>query len=154
MISKEVNEMEKREDCGLLIREIHSMIEKDANRHMQAVNLSFAQFSVLMFLYSSGKERVLSKDIQQELHLAQSTSAGLISRLEAKGYVICSPDEKDGRLKWVSLSSEGRKRCDEAEAEREISEEKIMGAIEPDKREEFLQMLRAVRDNLTKELMI
>lgn len=144
--------MERKEDCGLLIREIHTMIEKDANRHMQAVNLSFAQFSVLMFLYSSGKDKVLSKDIQAKLHLAQSTAAGLISRLEAKGYIICSPDANDGRLKWVSLSTEGKKRCDEAEAVREISEEKVIRSVAPEKREEFLQMLRGIRDDLKSEL--
>ncbi|MGN0703918.1 MAG: MarR family winged helix-turn-helix transcriptional regulator [Lentihominibacter sp.] len=143
--------MERKDDCGLLIREIHTMLEKDANRHMQAVNLTFAQFSVLMFLYGSGKEKVLSKEIQSALHLAQSTSAGLISRLESKGYVTCLPDSDDRRLKWVSLSAEGRKRCDEAEAVRQDSEERILRAVAPDRRDEFISMLRAIRDDMKTE---
>ena len=49
-------------------------------------------------------EVVYPKDIEQRFHLTHPTVSGLLARLEAKGFIVCTPDPDDRRCKRVSAT--------------------------------------------------
>lgn len=66
------------------------------------------------------------KELEKRLSLAQSTTVGLISRLEQKKLVQVSGDRDDKRIKYVEITSLGEKFCNEARLEMEDTERKLL----------------------------
>lgn len=98
-------------------------IEKSANNALKDLDVTLAQGHVLRILKKSGGCATM-KQVEQEFKVAQSTTVGIISRLEKKGFVEISSHEKDKRIKIVSLTDTGKeqlisikKRLDEMENE-------------------------------------
>ena len=87
---KEECRVEERQDCGKLIKlikQINDELRKNANNAMRAQDMTVAQLDALLELdHAPGKQRSL-KELEQSLHVAQSTAAGIIARLEQKGFV-------------------------------------------------------------------
>lgn len=44
------------------------------------------------------------KEIEKDLHVAQSTTAGLLGRLQEKNLIHCCDDSKDKRIKVACLT--------------------------------------------------
>ena len=93
--------MEKPQDCGMLIKQINDELLKNANNALRLQNITLAQLEVLDQLNQAPKGRYSLKELEQILHVAQSTAAGIISRLEQKGFVAGFGDAADRRIKQV-----------------------------------------------------
>ena len=92
---------------GLYIKRISDAMAKRANRSLQAHNLTLSQSLMLMTLADS-EERIHSlKELEAHFHVAQSTMAGLVSRLERKGMLKTVTDPEDRRVKLVQLTRSG-----------------------------------------------
>ncbi|MFI3167918.1 MAG: MarR family transcriptional regulator [Bacillota bacterium] len=89
-----------------MIRRIHDKMEKDGNAKLKEIDLTLAQGHVLGFLLANDGKAPL-KDLEKALNVAQSTSAGLVSRLEKRGYIENSTDQADKRIKIVSITQSG-----------------------------------------------
>lgn len=103
--------MEQRYSCGALVKQIHDALEKDANNMMRPKGLTMAQFSVLMILREAEGLQAPLKELERALHVAQSTAAGIVSRLEQKRYVTCYTSQEDRRIKMVRLTPDGLECC-------------------------------------------
>ena len=57
------------------------------------------QSHVLLKLQDTLIERMTFKEIEKDLHVAQSTTAGLLGRLREKNLIHCCDDSKDKRIK-------------------------------------------------------
>ena len=108
--------MDNKYSCGRLLKQIHDGLEKQANNDLRTHDLTMAQVSVLMLLNDADKETLTLKEIEKALHVAQSTSAGIVSRLEQKGFVESFGDAEDKRIKLVRITQTGRQCCGEARA--------------------------------------
>lgn len=69
------------------------------------------------------------KELEQIQHVAQSTAAGIVSRLEQKGLLEALGDPEDKRIKKVRITAEGIERCKEAEQHMEQTEEYILSRL-------------------------
>ena len=67
-----------------------------------AMDLTAMQSYVLRYLHDRRGEVVYPKDIEQRFRLTHPTVSGLLARLEAKGFVTCTPDPDDRRCKRVA----------------------------------------------------
>ena len=56
------------------------------------------------------------KEIERHFQVAQSTVAGIVVRLERKGFVEAAGDRSDRRIKLVRLTAEGEGCCKKAES--------------------------------------
>ncbi len=96
-------------DCAGLMKRIDEKMEKGANVKLARFGITFAQMRVLMALYHMAEENVPLKSLERQFEVAQSTAAGLVTRLEGKGLVTSFSPSEDKRLKIVRLTEEGKK---------------------------------------------
>lgn len=136
--------MKEMNNCGMLIRQINNALEKRVNNQLKEKDLTFSQMSALIEILNSPAKKLTFKELEKRLSLAQSTTAGLISRLEQKKLVTVSRDSDDKRIKYVEITSLGEKFCKEARQEMERTEKMLLGNLSTAERESLLTMLEEV----------
>ena len=141
----------KKETCGIFIHQIHNVLKKSLNNQLRKQGLTFSQMNVLITLVSVSEKRLSFKELEKQLALAQSTTAGLISRLEQKGLVSVYGDKDDKRIKYVEITALGIKLCQEAEQDKEHTEEELVSCLSETERKTFFSLLKAVNDTLMKK---
>lgn len=134
--------------CGSLIKQIHDELEKNANNAMRPRDVTMAQCSALMALRDAPGQQMTLKELERLLHVAQSTAAGIVARMEQKGMVESLGSSEDRRIKIVRLTPEGVERCKEAEQDMEEADRKILSGLTETEQSIFLSLLKKVRDTL------
>lgn len=136
--------MKKDFACGKLIKLIHDELEKQANNTLASQNLTLTQMRVLMELETAPDHRLSLKELELLLHVAQSTAAGIVVRLEQKGYVKSFPDENDRRVKIVSITAAGMECCKNAEVHIKNMEEQLLSGLTDTEKKQFRNLLEKV----------
>ncbi|MCI8465220.1 MAG: MarR family transcriptional regulator [Lachnospiraceae bacterium] len=142
--------MIQEEPYGMFIHQIHNIIEKNVNNQLRKKRLTLSQMNVLIALVSVSEKKLSFKELEKRLTLAQSTTAGLISRLEQKGLVSVLGDEDDKRIKYVEITGLGIEYCEEARLKMNDTEEKIISSLSETERKTFLCLLKKINDTLVK----
>lgn len=137
-----------QDSCGTLLKQIHDALEKQANNSLRADGLTMAQVGVLLMLDRAEHRQMPLKELEKALHVAQSTAAGIVSRLEQKGLVECFGDAEDRRVKVVRLSEAGAGCCRTADARMAEAERQLLSSLTEAERDIFILLLRKVRDSL------
>lgn len=127
--------------CGKLIKQIHDELEKQANSALSSQNLTLAQMHVLMELDAVQEHQLTLKQLEGVLHVAQSTVAGIVSRLEQKGYVVCFADANDRRIKRVSITTAGLECCKDAQEHIKDMEDSLLSGLTEPEKEMFCSLL-------------
>lgn len=140
----------QKETYGIFIHQIHNTIEKSVNNQLRKQGLTFSQMNVLLTLASVPGKRLSFKELEKRLTLAQSTTAGLISRLEQKGLATVLGDKDDKRIKYVEITALGTKYCEDAKLEMNDTEEKLVSCLTETERKTFLSLLKKVNDTFMK----
>lgn len=134
--------------CGMYIKQINSALEKNANNILRKQDLTFAQVSALLAIRDFPEQKISLKELEKILHVAQSTTAGIISRLEQKGLVTGFGDSTDKRIKLVQITPMGEKYCREAEQNMKEAEENLLSGLTETEKSIFNSLLQKVRDTL------
>lgn len=134
--------------CGALIKQIHDELEKNANNAMRAHDITMAQCSALLILNDAPQKQLTLKELERSLHVAQSTAAGIMARLEQKGMVegFGSPDDK--RIKMLRISPQGVECCKRAERDMAQTEKTLLSGLTETEQTIFLTLLKKVRNTL------
>ncbi len=140
--------MEEQTSCGLLLKQIHDGMERQANNELRAHDLTFAQISVLMLLDGAENGTLALKEIEKTLRVAQSTAAGIVARLEQKGFAEGCGDAADRRVKRVRITGTGRQCCGEARANMGHGEEALLSGLTEEERMILRMLLVKVRQNV------
>lgn len=140
--------MKSENSCGLLLRQINNSLEKRANNDLRARDLTLAQVSALLSIQKTKEKQVTFKELEKILHLAQSTTAGIISRLEQKKLVEIHGDVSDKRIKYVCITPLGEQCCEEAEESMEKTEEILLSPLTDTERSLFYNLLQKVNEVL------
>ena len=133
---------------GLLIKQIHDRLEKQSNNALRAKDLTMMQVSVLLALQKTAEQQLSMKELERYFGVAQSTVAGIVSRLGQKGLVEAIGDAADKRIKLVHLTSAGELCCAEAACSMEEAEENLLRGLSSDERKVLNRLLTKVADNL------
>ena len=136
--------MNEQNNCGMLIRQINNAFEKKANSRLKEKDLTFSQMSALIEILNMPAGKTTFKELEKRLSLAQSTTVGLISRLEQKKLVHVSGDKDDKRIKYVEITSLGEKFCNEAKQEIEDTERRLFANFSAGEVETLLSLLKKV----------
>lgn len=136
--------MSETNTCGILIRQINNALEKRVNSQLKAKDLTLSQMTALIEILNAPAKKLTFKELEKRLSLAQSTTAGLISRLEQKKLVSVSGDADDKRIKYVEITSPGIKFCNEARLEMEHTEKILLEGLSAVEKENLLSMLEKV----------
>lgn len=140
--------MEEMRDCGRLLKQINDELRKSANNAMRSQDMTMAQLAALVALDHAPEKQCSLKDLEQSLRVAQSTAAGIVSRLEQKGFVMSFGDAADRRVKLAQITPEGMECARAARREMEAAEERLLSGLTETEREIFYTLLKKVRDSL------
>ncbi len=139
--------MENR-PCGFLIKQIHDNIEKNVNNRLRKQDMTLSQINMLLMLNKAADKRMTMKDIEKYFGVAQSTVAGIISRLEKKGFVQCSGDDIDKRIKIAAITELGQGCCKDAEKHITETEHKLLSNLNDEEKVLFNTLLQKVSKSL------
>lgn len=143
--------MKEEKPWSAVYREVFMLMEKNSNAVFKESGITSAQMGVLITLDLSRKPFVTMKELEKKMCLAQSTVAGLVARLEQKGLVECGQDVNDRRIKWVKRSEAGVQLCEHTRREMHRMDHDYLKDLTPQEREEFIRLLRKVRESLGEE---
>ena len=127
--------------CGAMIKQIHDHLEKDVNNTLRAQDLTMAQVGVLVAIHRTPEKKLQLKELERILHVAQSTVAGLVVRLEQKGFVECFIDAEDRRVKVVQITPTGEECCLRADDDMAKKEQTLLSPLSAAEQEAFLKLL-------------
>lgn len=136
--------MQKHDLCGALIKKVHDEIEKKANAMLRQQELTLSQMNVLMELEAIPDHQLTLKELEVLLHVAQSTAAGIVVRLEQKGFVESFTDENDRRVKKVMITPAGMECCKNAVSDVKDIEAKLLSGLTESEKILFLDFLEKV----------
>ena len=136
--------MEKNDLCGALIKKVHDEIEKKANALLRQQDLTLSQMNVLMELEANPNHQLSLKELEGLLHVAQSTAAGIVVRLEQKGFVSSFADENDRRIKMVSITPSGMICCKNAASDVTCMESQLLSGLTEAEKILFRDLLEKV----------
>ena len=134
----------QNDQCAPLIRQIYTTTEKRINNSMRAMDLTHAQVCMLFILIEREGGCCSMKELERQLDLSQSTTAGIVKRAEEKGLVECLPDPDDRRSKLVRVTAAGELRHRETSEDIRDTEDWLLHALTPEERPQFISMLQRV----------
>ena len=135
-------------DIGFCIKQIHDRMEKQANNAMRSSDLTMMQVSVLLALQKSEEKQMSMKELEKSFGIAQSTVAGIVSRLEQKGFVEALGDAADKRVKRVHITAAGEKCCAESACHKEEAEKRLLKGFSEEERRGLHALLEKAARNL------
>ena len=133
---------------GQLIKMLHDRLEKIANNTLREKDLTMMQISVLMELQKAEQKQRSMKELERKFCVAQSTVAGIISRLEQKRFVEAVGDASDKRIKLVHITPAGEACCREAVGYMEEADNILLHAFSEDEKSLFNQLLARAAENM------
>lgn len=133
---------------GLLFKQIHDKLEKQANNALRQQGLTLMQVSVLMALQGAEDKRCSMKELERFFGVAQSTVAGVVSRLEQKDLVTATGAPEDKRVKLVYITETGEACCGQAACHMDQAEETLLRGFSTEERAQLNALLTRVADNL------
>ncbi len=105
-------------------------------------NLSWTAFVVLWVTWIW--EPIETRQIALEGGFSKATLTGVLSTLEGRGWLTRSRSDSDGRLVEVSLTDAGRALMVELFPAFNLQEQRIVGPIDPARRDALAEMLRLI----------
>ncbi len=137
--------MENQKYCSVLIKQIYDEMEKRANNRLRVHDLTMAQLGALLAIDKKPEKQMSLKELERELHVAQSTAVGIIYRLEKKRFVEGFGDPSDRRIKMVRITSAGSKCCGLAESYVAKEEALLLSCLTELEQNSFMCMLQKVQ---------
>lgn len=134
--------------CGPLIKRLHDTLEKRANNALRSQELTMVQNNVLMLLAEVPGKQASLKEVERLMHVAQSTTAGIIVRLEQKGFIEGFEDPADRRIKRIRITRLGEQCCVFARASSANEEQKLLTGFSDEERATFYRLLQKAIDNV------
>ena len=86
---------------------LNTYLEQILNREMTRMELTSSQSHVIGYLTHS-PEPPCARDLEEFFGLSHPTVSGMLSRMEAKGFIQLRPDDKDRRIKRIYLLERGK----------------------------------------------
>lgn len=139
--------MDVIEPCGMLIKKIHDALEKNANNELRANGLTLAQMQMLITLNNNENGSSFLKELEADLQIAQSTTVGIVKRLELKGLVEAYTDSNDRRMKLVKITPAGKTVCHEARYNMDATEQRLLQGLTKPESEHFQVLLQKIHKN-------
>ncbi len=137
--------MSKNYSCGTLLKQIHDIMEKNANNILREQELTISQSGVLVLLDEKEGKTASFKDLEKEFGVSQPTMVGILNRLVQKDFVEILTDSEDKRIKKAHLTQKGVAKCKEGYKHMNSAEEQLLKSLTDDEKVEFNRLLLKIR---------
>lgn len=140
------------EPIGVLLKHISRVVEMKLSRKAEQLGLTSTQLFTLHYLCKIKEKTICQRDIEEKFDLSHSTVSGIIARLEAKKFIICSNYSKDKRFKNISVTEKAIE-CDEEMHKYIINTEtELFEGFSDSEKEIFISLLHRIIENLKLEI--
>lgn len=126
----------------------HDLIAAAYHDLFSGVDLSHAQYDVLLAVQASGDDGLPSQKIKGRILTRVPDVTRLVDRLINAGLVARERSESDRRVIYVKLTKEGRELLDELSEPVESLRNSIFGHMSADKQAKLNAMLIEARENV------
>lgn len=106
------------------------------------------QVSTLLALHDAQAQQLSMKELERHFGVAQSTVAGIVSRLEQKGLVEALSDAEDKRVKLVHITRAGEGCCTDAAGRMDEAEEALLRGFSEEEKAVLNHLLTRAVNNL------
>lgn len=127
-----------------MVKQLHDTIEKRMNQALSKCDLTMVQMGALGMLHKKEQDTCTLKELEQILHLAQSTTVGVVKRLEQKGYVETAVDSRDRRIKNVKITPDGLELCTHATKEVEQVVDQLFESLNEEELQMFIYFIQKI----------
>ncbi len=133
---------------GYLMKVINDRIKVNADADLKEHNLTLTQSKVLAFLNRQGG-RSTQKEIEDFLNVTHPTVVGVVTRMEANGFLESWLDPSDKRNKVVALTEAARSTGLEMENKIGEFERKMTRGLSDEQVAGFIDTLEHIYRNLS-----
>lgn len=126
------------------IKCLSERIERRANSELAQLGITLSQMRVLVTLYYSEEGIYSLKELEGIFDFSQQTIAGTVSRLEKKGLLERTGDERNRRVKKVRITESGKAVAEKAQREVMETERWLLEGLSVEEREELRRLLLKV----------
>lgn len=134
----------EQQNYEILIKQIADALARRANSDLKRLNLTMPQANLLRALTALPEHKTTFKEAEKLIHMAQSTTAGLIARLEQKKLVVSFVDANDKRVKFVGLTTDGAAASAAAEQKMRQTQEHLLAGLTKTERIMFWELLNKI----------
>lgn len=138
----------EREHIGKYMKMIHISMQKDFNRMVLKDDLTHAQCELLGYLERHLDREVNPVDLEREFYISRPTVAGLLKRLEAKGFLIFEESSKDKRYKQIILTEKALDHRERMWKHITWMEERMSRELSVEEQETLVRLLKQVLKNV------
>lgn len=137
--------MSKNYSCGTLLKQIHDIMEKNANNVLREQDLTISQSGVLVLLDEKEGKTASFKELEKDFGVSQPTMVGILNRLEQKDLVEVLNDTEDKRIRKAHLTQKGEDKCKKGYKHMNLAEEQLLNSLTDEEKMEFNRLLLKVR---------
>lgn len=137
--------MPKNYSCGTLLKQIHDIMEKNANNVLREQDLTISQSGVLVLLDEKEGKTASFKELEKDFGVSQPTMVGILNRLVQKNLVEVLTDSEDKRIRKAHLTQKGADKCKEGYKHMNSAEEQLLKSLTNNEKKEFNRLLLKVR---------
>lgn len=141
--------MENDSSCSVLLKQIHDVQEKNINNTLRNLDLTFSQINVLRALVHTADKQMSLKELEKILHVAQSTTARIVAKMESKGLIDSFGDASDKRIKYIRLTQYGEQYSNNAKQKLEEEETRLLSSLTETEKMVFISLLQKITSNLS-----
>ena len=137
--------MSRNYSCGTLLKQIHDIMEKNANNVLREQELTISQSGVLVLLDEKEGKTASFKELEKDYGVSQPTMVGILNRLVQKDLVEVLTDSEDKRIRKAHLTQKGADKCKEGYKHMNSAEEQLLKSLTEDEKKEFNRLLLKVK---------
>ena len=141
--------MENNSSCSILLKQIHDVQKKNIDNTLRNLDLTFSQINVLRALVHSTDKQMSLKELEKTLHVAQSTTARIVTKMESKGLIDSFSDVSDKRIKYIRLTQYGEQYSSNAKQKLEEEETRLLSSLTETEKIVFVSLLQKITSNLS-----
>lgn len=132
---------------GPLFKQIYDALEKESNQLLRPNDLTLVQTHLLFILKDRDDGTCSLKELEKILHVAQSTTVGIVKRLEQKRLVESCGDVNDKRIKIAKITPAGLDACKHTHEGLQTVEQRLLTGLTEAEIAIFTELLQKVRKN-------
>lgn len=138
--------MKKEQSCTVLIRHLQNTLEKQLNSAMQDLDITMSQAGALAAISESPNGQITLKGLEKKIQLSQSVTAGIVTRMEQKGYIESFGSPEDKRIKILRITPLGIEQCNNARIIFAGIEKKFLSVLTKTEQENLYLTLKKLSD--------
>lgn len=136
-------------EVGYWMGLVSNQIDEYRKAQFSPFELTPSQFDVLVFLGANDECEIYQVDIEKAFKKSNPTITGILNRLESKG-LITRQAGKDKRYRHIMLTKKARVILEESLKQKETIEENILEGFSPKEKEDLVNYLIRISENLKK----